>query len=226
MAVLVDPILRVSGLSHDIRFANHTLPILRDVSFDIARGESVCIVGRSGSGKSTLLELISLLTPPPPDTVFLSGVDIGRLNEAARTQLRRKMLGFVFQGFNLIDHLTAVENVEMTLRYAGISARPARARALVQLESVGLTVQAQTIASSLSGGERQRVAIARAVVHDPDIIFADEPTGSLDVATGENVLQALISSDNKKRTLVIVTHSPEIAARFPRCLTLDSGTLN
>lgn len=212
----------MSHLTHEIATQTGRLTILRDVSFDIGAGEKLCIVGRSGSGKTSLLELLALLTKPPAGSVFLDGDDISRFTESRRVSLRRTKMGFVFQSFNLIDHLTALENVELAMRYAG---RVSRATAMARLDSVGLSAKARTIASALSGGEKQRVAIARATVNDPDILFADEPTGSLDVETGETVLQALMATGQPQRTLVMVTHSPEVAALFPRQLHLNAGAL-
>lgn len=220
------PVIRVRELSHSLTLPAGPLDILRSVSFDVAEGEQVCILGRSGSGKSTLLELLATLSTPRPGSVFVAGHDLGRLSERQRTAIRRKTVGFVFQGFHLIDHLTAAENVAVPLRYAGVTRRTARQRAIEQLALVGLGEKAGIETGALSGGERQRVAIARATVHDPKVLFADEPTGSLDVETGELVLEALMRSSEGRRTLVLVTHSPEIAGRFPRRLVLESGVLS
>lgn len=216
----------VNELTVTIENRGRQLFVLQDVSFSVFHGEKVCIIGKSGSGKSTLLEMLGLLSRPPRGAVFLEGTDLGSITNDERTALRRTKFGFVFQNFNLIEHYTALENVALPLRYAGVRSKAATQRALIKLAEVGLAQQAEIVSSKLSGGERQRVAIARATVNDPDVLFADEPTGSLDVTTGDTVLETLISKNAKKpRALIMVTHNPEYAARFERRLTLEAGRL-
>lgn len=203
------------------------LEILRGLDLAIAPGEVVAIVGRSGSGKSTLLNILGLLDPPTSGAVHCDGRDVTRLRDARRARLRGSYIGFIFQQFFLLDRRTALENVAEPLLYGSareIAARHERARAL--LDQVGLADRAGSMPHLLSGGEQQRVAIARALARRPTVVLADEPTGSLDAATGERVLAMLLDLVHAGGlTLVLVTHDPAIARRADRVLTLTGGTL-
>jgi putative ABC transport system ATP-binding protein len=195
---------------------------VRDVSIDIATAESVAIVGASGAGKSTLLALLAGLDTPTSGKVWLAGEDLTLLDEDGRARLRAQRVGFVFQAFHLIPALTALENVMLPLELAGRS--DARSTALAALERVGLRPRVGHYPRQLSGGEQQRVALARAFVGRPAVLFADEPTGNLDTATGERVAELLFELNKQLHTtLVLVTHERPIAARCERILHMDAG---
>ncbi len=218
------PAIAVSGLSKRVADASGELTILHSVDFTVQRAETLAIVGASGSGKSTLLGLLAGLDSPSSGQVKLDGVDIFALDEDGRAALRKDKLGFVFQSFQLLSHLNALENVMLPLELRGDP--DAKAKAEVMLERVGLGSRLRHYPKYLSGGEQQRVALARAFVTEPPLLFADEPTGSLDFATGEAVI-ALMFELNRERqsTLVLVTHDPSIAARCGRTITIAAGRL-
>jgi putative ABC transport system ATP-binding protein len=215
-------IITVQRLSKSVTDATGTLHILHEVDFSVAAGQTLAIVGASGSGKSTLLSLIAGLDTPTTGTVHLGGVDIFALDEDARAALRARQVGFVFQSFQLLANLTALENVMLPLELAG---RPdARAAARRMLERVGLGERLGHYPRVLSGGEQQRVALARAFVVEPAVLLADEPTGSLDHATGERVMQLMFDLNREHgTTLVLVTHDPSIAARCERRIAIEAG---
>jgi len=200
------------------------LAILRDVNFNVQAGTTLAIVGASGSGKSTLLGLLAGLDTPSDGTVRIDGVDIFALDEDGRAALRKHKLGFVFQSFQLLGHLNAVENVMLPLELRGDA--DARGKAERMLARVGLGSRLKHYPKYLSGGEQQRVALARAFVTEPPLLLADEPTGSLDATTGEAVIQLMFEL-NKERgsTLVLVTHDPSIAARCAQTITIAAGRL-
>jgi putative ABC transport system ATP-binding protein len=198
---------------------------VRDVSLTIERGSFVTIVGTSGSGKSTLLHLMGALDRPTSGVVSFEGRDIGAIDDDERTRLRRTKIGFVFQFFNLLPTLTALENVALPARLAGQSKRQTRARAGELLGRVGLDARAGHRPDELSGGEMQRVAIARALMMDPPVLLADEPTGNLDTSTGAAILELLRGAVDDHRTVVLITHDPEIALQGTRTLTMSDGRL-
>lgn len=199
-----------------------TLDILRDIHFDIPAGQTTAIVGASGSGKSTLLSIMAGLDMPTRGTVHLAGQDLFALDEDARAVARAARIGFVFQSFQLMGNLTALENVMLPLELAG--RRDARKAAAAMLERVGLGQRLGHTPKLLSGGEQQRVALARAFVVEPAVLLADEPTGSLDFATGETVMALMFALNHERNTaLVLVTHDRQIAARCQRCITIDAG---
>jgi len=214
---------RVSKL---VNTADGNLSILHDLSFEIGQGESVAIVGSSGSGKSTLLSLLAGLDLPSTGQIELMGQNLSLLDEDGRARLRGQLVGFVFQSFQLLPHLTALENVMLPLEIAGEAQAQARLSALEWLEKVGLTPRANHFPKTLSGGEQQRVALARAFINKPTILFADEPTGSLDEASGNRVIELLFELNRENSsTLVLVTHDPALAARCGRQLSLHGGRL-
>lgn len=214
---------RVSKL---VNTADGNLSILHDLSFQIEQGESVAIVGASGSGKSTLLSLLAGLDLPSAGQIDLMGQNLNLLDEDGRARLRGQLVGFVFQSFQLLPHLTALENVMLPLEIAGKSQAEARMSALEWLEKVGLTPRANHFPKTLSGGEQQRVALARAFINKPAILFADEPTGSLDEASGNRVIELLFELNRENSsTLVLVTHDQALAARCGRQLSLHGGRL-
>lgn len=212
----------VQGICKSVQDSTGTLSILRDIHFSLPRGESVAIVGASGSGKSTLLSIIAGLDTPSSGTVHLDGQDLFALTEDQRAAVRAQKIGFVFQSFQLMGNLTALENVMLPLELAGRS--DARAAATAMLERVGLASRLHHYPKVLSGGEQQRVALARAFVVQPAVLLADEPTGSLDFATGDTIM-ALMFELNRERgtTLILVTHDRQIAARCQRCITVEAG---
>ena len=200
------------------------LTILDDVSLAVLAGETVAVVGASGAGKSTLLSLLAGLDEPSAGEVWLAGIELSALDEDGRAEARAKHVGFVFQSFHLVPSLTALENVMLPLELAG--RRDARAAARAVLGDVGLAPRLGHYPRQLSGGEQQRVAIARAFVTRPAVLFADEPTGNLDTATGARVIELLFDLNAANgTTLVLVTHDREIAARCGRVIELDAGQL-
>ena len=220
-----DPIIEVDHVTRSVTDSTGTLTILHEVHVALARRESSAIVGASGSGKSTLLAIIAGLDRPTSGTVRINGTDIFALDEDARAALRARQLGFVFQSFQLLGHLNALENVMLPLELLG--APDARARATEMLGRVGLTQRLRHYPRTLSGGEQQRVALARAFVVEPAVLLADEPTGSLDHATGAKVMALMFDMNRESgTTLVLVTHDPAIAARCDRQLHIEAGRLN
>jgi putative ABC transport system ATP-binding protein len=219
-----DPIIAVEHVTRSVTDSTGTLTILHDIDFQLARRESTAIVGASGSGKSTLLAIIAGLDKPSSGTVRLEGIDIFALSEDERAALRARKLGFVFQSFQLLGHLNALENVMLPLELLGAS--DARARAREMLERVGLGERLKHYPRTLSGGEQQRVALARAFVVEPALLLADEPTGSLDHATGDKVMGLMFDMNRESgTTLVLVTHDRQIAARCDRPLQIEAGRL-
>ena len=219
-----EPIIAVDHLTKRVSDATGTLTILHDISFALQARESAAIVGASGSGKSTLLALLAGLDVPSEGRVQLDGVDLFSLDEDARAALRAEKLGFVFQSFQLLANRTALENVMLPLELAG--RRDARSLATEMLGRVGLGQRLGHYPRLLSGGEQQRVALARAFVMRPKVLLADEPTGSLDHATGETVMQLMFELNREAgTTLVLVTHDRGIAARCERQLVIDAGRL-
>jgi putative ABC transport system ATP-binding protein len=217
-----EPIISVEHLHKSVTDSTGTLAILRDIDFSLAPRETAAIVGASGSGKSTLLSIIAGLDTPTRGTVRLAGQDLFALDEDARAELRARKVGFVFQSFQLLGNLTALENVMLPLELAG--ARDARKAATEMLGRVGLGERLGHYPKVLSGGEQQRVALARAFVVQPAVLLADEPTGSLDFATGETVMQLMFDLNQEQgTTLVLVTHDRGIAERCQRRITIEAG---
>ena len=209
-----------------VNTADGDLAILHDLSFQIQQGESLAIIGASGSGKSTLLSLLAGLDLPSTGQIDLMGQNLNLLDEDGRARLRGQFVGFVFQSFQLLPHLTALENVMLPLEMAGVDHAEARLEAHQWLEKVGLSLRANHFPKTLSGGEQQRVALARAFINKPAILFADEPTGSLDEASGNRVIELLFELNRENSsTLVLVTHDPALAARCGRQLSLQGGRL-
>ena len=201
-------------------------PVLEDASVAIPRGELVILLGRSGSGKSTLLNLIGAIDLPDRGRVAVAGTDLSALSERERTLFRRRHLGFVFQFFNLIPTLTVEENLLLRLQLNGRDDAASRRRALGLLDEVGLADRAASWPDRLSGGEQQRVAIASALAHDPDLILADEPTGNLDLETGQRVIDLLDRLTRRSgKTLLMATHSAEVMGIADRILTIEGGAL-
>jgi len=219
-----ESILAVSKVCKSVQDASGTLAILRDVDFTLQAGQTAAIVGASGSGKSTLLAILAGLDTPSSGAVVLAGQDLFSLDEDQRAAVRAAHVGFVFQSFQLMPNLTALENVMLPLELAGRG--DAKAHATAMLQRVGLGERLKHLPKVLSGGEQQRVALARAFVVQPALLLADEPTGSLDHATGAAVMDLMFRLNQEQgTTLVLVTHDRSLASRCERCLTIDAGTL-
>ena len=217
-----DDMIVVKHVFKSVTDSTGTLTILRDIDFSLRRGETAAIVGASGSGKSTLLSIIAGLDTPSSGTVLIDGVDLFARNEDQRAALRAEKLGFVFQSFQLLGNLSALENVMLPLELVG--RRDARAAATAMLQRVGLGERLGHYPKVLSGGEQQRVALARAFVVKPAVLLADEPTGSLDFATGENVMELMFELNREQgTTLVLVTHDRAIAQRCERRIVIEAG---
>ena len=217
-------VLKAEDLTKQVSSPEGSLTIVHGVSLDIAPGESVAVVGASGAGKSTLLALLAGLDLPTTGRVLLEGTDLTRLDEDGRARLRAQRVGFVFQSFHLIPALTALENVMLPLELAGSS--DARRAAFDTLQRVGLKDRTGHYPRQLSGGEQQRVALARAFVTNPAVLFADEPTGNLDTATGGRVGELLFDLNaNSHTTLVLVTHDRALASRCGRIVTMEAGRI-
>jgi putative ABC transport system ATP-binding protein len=217
-------VLRAEEVDKQVSSPEGPLTILSSINLSIVAGESVAIVGASGAGKSTLLALLAGLDEPSAGKIWLNGAELTCLDEDGRAALRAKHVGFVFQSFHLLPSLTALENVMLPLELAG--RKDARGAALEVLEKVGLSARKGHYPNQLSGGEQQRVAIARAFVTRPAVLFADEPTGNLDTATGERVIDLLFDLNAASgTTLVLVTHDKSIAARCQRVIHLDAGRI-
>ena len=215
-------VLEAKGVSKTVTSPEGSLTILADVSLTVRGGETLAIVGASGAGKSTLLALLAGLDSPTSGRVLIAGVDLTDLDEDGRAAVRGRHVGFVLQSFHLIPSLTAIENVMLPLELRGRS--DARAAAATAIEQVGLAPRAAHYPKQLSGGEQQRVAIARAFVTRPDVLFADEPTGNLDTATGQRITDLLFDLNRSSGgTLVLVTHDRALAQRCGRTLELDAG---
>ncbi len=219
-----DPIISVEHVHKSVTDSTGTLDILRDIDFSLAPKETAAIVGASGSGKSTLLSIIAGLDTPSRGTVRLAGSDLFSIDEDERAALRARQVGFVFQSFQLLGNLTALENVMLPLELAG--RKDSRKAAAEMMDRVGLSTRLGHYPKVLSGGEQQRVALARAFVVQPAVLLADEPTGSLDFATGETVMELMFDLNREQgTTLVLVTHDRAIASRCERRITIEAGRI-
>ena len=204
---------------------DETVHALDGVSLSIDQGEFVAIVGSSGSGKSTAMNIIGCLDVPTSGSYHLGGVDVSTMDDDQQAEIRNKMLGFIFQQYNLIPKLSVLENVELPLLYAGVPAEERRERAIHSLERVGLAAKRKHLPSQLSGGQQQRVSIARALAGNPSVILADEPTGALDSRTGREVLGFLKKLNREGDTVVLITHDNSIAVRADRIIRLQDGRI-
>lgn len=217
--------MEVRGLTKVYRMGTNQVRAVDGVSFEVEAGEFVALMGPSGCGKSTLMHLLGCLDLPDAGSYRLDGVEVFALGEKDLARLRGKYLGFVFQAFNLIPRLSALENVELPLVYAGVPAGERQRRAKAVLERVGMGHRAAHSPAELSGGQQQLVAIARALVNEPAVILADEPTGNLDTATSRQVMEILVSLNAEGKTVLLVTHEADIAAYARRVLRLRDGKI-
>ena len=217
------PLISVEDLTRVYRVGGEEVRALDGVSFDIRRGEWVAVVGQSGSGKSTLMNLIGALDTPTSGRYRINGRDVEGLTDDELADLRNNEIGFVFQTFQLLPRSTALANVELPLVYRGLPRKERREKAERALEAVGLSNRTHHRPNELSGGQRQRVAIARALVGEPSLLLADEPTGNLDSATGEEIIRLFADLNRRGHTILLVTHEPRLAARCPRALRLSDG---
>jgi putative ABC transport system ATP-binding protein len=225
-AAVREPVIRIDHLSKSYTRGGQPIPVLMDINLEVGKAEFVSLMGPSGSGKSTLLNLIAGIDQPTSGTISINGVDIATLDESALADWRAANVGFIFQFYNLMPVLTAYENVELPLLLTNLNRRERKHHVEACLNMVGLSDRMDHYPNELSGGQQQRVAIARALVTDPTLIVADEPTGDLDRATGEEVLKLMdeLHRDLGK-TIVMVTHDPKAAARASRMIHLEKGVL-
>jgi len=219
------PAIEVRELTKDYHLASNVVHALRGVSLRVMRGEFVAVMGPSGSGKSTFMNLIGCLDRPSSGTYLLDGVDVTSLRPNELAELRGSKLGFIFQGFNLLPRMDALENVMLPMMYGGVSGQERHERARAALQAVGLDDRANHRPSELSGGQQQRVAIARSLVNSPSVILADEPTGNLDSRTSIEIMGILQALNQAGATIVVVTHEPDIASYCSRTVAFKDGRL-
>ena len=220
-----DAVIRLERIHKVYPMGDFEVHALRGVSLVIRHSEFVAIMGPSGSGKSTMMNIIGCLDHPTKGHYFLEGVDVSTVDKPGLADIRNKSVGFVFQSFNLVPRTSALENVELPLIYAGVSARERLRRARESLATVGLADRERNMPNQLSGGQQQRVALARALVNNPSIILADEPTGALDTASTEQVFSILRDIADKGQTVIVVTHDPALAARADRRIHIVDGKI-
>ncbi len=220
-----EPILKVINLSKTYMQGKIPVHALSNVSFDVKRGEFMSIVGPSGSGKSTLLSMIGLLDKPTGGSVFIEGVEVTKAKESDAPRLRREKIGFVFQHFNLIPTLTALENVDIAMRFARMPKNKRRKTAIELLTQMGMNERIDHKPSELSGGEQQRVAIARALANHPAIILADEPTGEVDTKTRDRIIEILKELSQEGHTILVVTHDTAFSQKTRRIITMRDGSM-
>ena len=220
-------ILELTGICRSFRNGSRYLPVLKGVDFQLCRGEWCCIYGASGSGKTTLMNLIGALEAPDSGTIKLCGRDVSKFSRREAAQLRKEMLGFVFQSYQLLPELTMLDNVVLAGRIAGLGGKVARERAMRWLTEVGLKERITHFPAELSGGEQQRVAIARALINDPQLLLADEPTGNLDAATGSEILALLtrLRQENPALSILMITHNPDLEKYADSVAVLSDGVL-
>ncbi len=220
-----DAVIELTGIGKTYRSGSLSVDALRDVDLEIGAGEFVAIIGPSGSGKSTLMHLIGCLDVPTTGRFLLSSEDVGEASENRLAEVRNRNIGFVFQQFNLLPYLPAWRNVELPLLYADVSTGDRKERALHALSQVGLADRADHKPGELSGGQQQRVAIARALVTEPALLLADEPTGNLDSSSTEDILGLLERLHTEGRTIVLITHESDVAARAGRVISIRDGVV-
>ncbi|EGP66206.1 putative bacteriocin ABC transporter [Streptococcus sp. oral taxon 056 str. F0418] len=219
-------LIDLQNINKSYRNGDQELQVLKDINLEVQEGEFLAIMGPSGSGKSTLMNIIGMLDRPSSGTYHLDGTEVAQLGEKKAAKIRNKQIGFVFQQFFLLSKLNALQNVELPLIYAGVAQAKRKKLAEQYLEKVELETRMHHLPSELSGGQKQRVAIARALVNRPSIILADEPTGALDTKTGEQIMDLLTELNNEGKTIIMVTHEPEIAAYAKRQIVIRDGVIS
>jgi putative ABC transport system ATP-binding protein len=217
--------ISITGLEKTYRIGDNEYPVLKGISLDIEEGEFIALMGPSGSGKSTLMNIVGCLDRPTTGRFILLGKDISQTSDDELARIRREVLGFIFQTFNLIGRISVLKNVEMPMVLAEVPREERRSRAIELLESVGLGHRLDFSPLRISGGERQRVAIARALANDPKIIIADEPTGNLDLKSSNEVMRIMNNLNKEGRTIIMVTHNPEITENCSRVIRLRDGRI-
>ena len=217
--------LKLEHIEKAYQQGKNTVPVLHDITFHVAHGEGVAMMAPSGSAKSTLMNLIGLLDTPTSGSYFFDGTEVSRCSENMLSQIRNEKIGFVFQNFNLLPRQSALENAALPLLYAGVKPKVRWERAREALEKVGLADRVSFLPTQLSGGQKQRVAIARAMINHPKLLLADEPTGALDTASGEQVMELFHELHKTGVTIVMITHELEIAQHAERILTIRDGRL-
>ena len=222
---IITRVIELEGIQKSYRIGDSEFPILKGIDLDIEAGEFIALMGPSGSGKSTLMNIVGCLDRPSGGRFTLLGQDISRTSDEKLARIRREELGFIFQTFNLIGRISVLKNVEIPMMLSGVARERRRARALQLLESVSIAHRSEFSPSNISGGERQRVAIARALANDPKIIIADEPTGNLDLKNSEEVMKILSNLNRDGRTIIMVTHNPEITENCSRVIRLRDGRI-
>ncbi|WPP40838.1 ABC transporter ATP-binding protein [Paenibacillus hunanensis] len=221
----MEPLIQIEHMSHGYMMGGQRMPILQDISLTVHKGEFVAIIGPSGSGKSTLMNMIGCLDLSNSGDYRLDGHNVRKLSDNRLARIRNEKIGFIFQSFNLLPKLSAVENVELPLIYRGLSHRERKARAVQALEQVGLEERMHHRPNQLSGGQQQRVAIARALAGDPPLLLADEPTGALDTNTGREVMQMIKGLHAQGHTIILITHDLDIADQAKRVVRIQNGLL-
>ncbi|WHY88301.1 ABC transporter ATP-binding protein [Neobacillus novalis] len=219
------PIIQIRNLMKSYKLGGETIHALNNVSIEIESGDFLAIIGPSGSGKSTLMNMIGCLDRPQSGTYLLDGKDIGKMNDNQLAVIRNQKIGFIFQNFNLLTKLSALENVELPLLYAGIPTKERRERSIESLDKVGLKERARNLPTQLSGGQQQRVAIARALAGNPSILLADEPTGALDSKTSQEILFLMKELNELGHTIILITHDLMIAKQANRMVSIQDGQL-
>lgn len=218
-------LIKLTNINKSYRNGDQELRVLKDIDLEVEEGEFLAIMGPSGSGKSTLMNIIGLLDRSSSGNYWLEGEEVSQLSEKKLASVRNDQIGFVFQQFFLLSKLNALQNVELPLIYAGVPSAKRKKLAKQYLEKVELAERMTHLPSELSGGQKQRVAIARALVNTPAIILADEPTGALDTKTGQQIMELLIELNNEGKTIIMVTHEPEIATYAKRTIVLRDGVI-
>ena len=223
--MMSEAVLSIKALCHGYVIGKKELPVLKNLDLEVKKGEWLCIFGASGSGKTTLLNLIGTLEHPQSGKIIFDSTDISTLSRSQAAQFRGRYLGFVFQSYHLIPELSVLDNVALAGHFAGINSANSRKKAAELLERVGLKERIHHLPNELSGGERQRCAIARALLNDPKLLLADEPTGNLDAATGQEILDLFIQlrRENPDLAIVMITHNRDLAILADRSLTLENG---